>query len=113
MLRRPPRSTLFPYTTLFRSEKRGPSEDKRLADYFKGLCLRGTRRVSATDFQEVIPTLTFRNKKENINGLQLADLVAYPIARYLIEPGRDNPAFDVLKNKIYSSNDLDGLIVFP
>src|SRR2546429_2051097 len=25
MIRRPPRSTLFPYTTLFRSEKRSPS----------------------------------------------------------------------------------------
>src|SRR2546426_8536317 len=24
MIRRPPRSTLFPYTTLFRSERRGP-----------------------------------------------------------------------------------------
>src|SRR2546425_9615733 len=30
MIRRPPRSTLFPYTTLFRSDKRTPllSEDK-------------------------------------------------------------------------------------
>src|SRR5438034_6851891 len=28
MLRRPPRSTLFPYTTLFRSERRRNSEDQ-------------------------------------------------------------------------------------
>src|SRR5690242_21575154 len=27
MIRRPPRSTLFPYTTLFRSEGRGAEED--------------------------------------------------------------------------------------
>src|SRR3712207_8696443 len=27
MIRRPPRSTLFPYTTLFRSEPRPPSSD--------------------------------------------------------------------------------------
>src|SRR3712207_8104073 len=26
MIRRPPRSTLFPYTTLFRSDRRGPGE---------------------------------------------------------------------------------------
>src|SRR2546427_5642541 len=26
MIRRPPRSTLFPYTTLFRSRRRGPRE---------------------------------------------------------------------------------------
>src|SRR3712207_7621552 len=29
MIRRPPRSTLFPYTTLFRSP-RGPAEDQRV-----------------------------------------------------------------------------------
>src|SRR2546421_8136743 len=28
MIRRPPRSTLFPYTTLFRSKDFGPSRDK-------------------------------------------------------------------------------------
>src|SRR5437016_8290764 len=27
MIRRPPRSTLFPYTTLFRSDGRGPGQD--------------------------------------------------------------------------------------
>src|SRR3712207_8616655 len=29
MIRRPPRSTLFPYTTLFRSRPPGPAEDPR------------------------------------------------------------------------------------
>src|SRR5438132_8240235 len=29
MLRRPPRSTLFPYTTLFRSRRLGPRERRR------------------------------------------------------------------------------------
>src|SRR5258705_9814484 len=31
MIRRPPRSTLFPYTTLFRSTRRDPSERRRTA----------------------------------------------------------------------------------
>src|SRR5260221_1452027 len=31
MIRRPPRSTLFPYTTLFRSERAVRSEDRRAA----------------------------------------------------------------------------------
>src|SRR2546422_2373088 len=36
MIRRPPRSTLFPYTTLFRSiEKRWPGEDARGARAFR------------------------------------------------------------------------------
>src|SRR5689334_23786117 len=35
MIRRPPRSTLFPYTTLFRSERR-PQRDNRLPDLQRG-----------------------------------------------------------------------------
>src|SRR2546430_6272446 len=31
MIRRPPRSTLFPYTTLFRSQARGPDEGVEIA----------------------------------------------------------------------------------
>src|SRR5947207_12971921 len=34
MIRRPPRSTLFPYTTLFRSEGRGKADIERLATAF-------------------------------------------------------------------------------
>src|SRR5690348_17897116 len=36
MLRRPPRSTLFPYTTLFRSEKRGLISVRAAAKKFHG-----------------------------------------------------------------------------
>src|SRR2546430_9980397 len=32
MIRRPPRSTLFPYTTLFRSERRQPGHEVRRGD---------------------------------------------------------------------------------
>src|SRR3989454_3753390 len=32
MIRRPPRSTLFPYTTLFRSQGRDPAEGGAVAD---------------------------------------------------------------------------------
>src|SRR2546430_12229686 len=40
MIRRPPRSTLFPYTTLFRSRRRMPSENRQV---------RLERRVEETD----------------------------------------------------------------
>src|SRR2546428_9596821 len=32
MIRRPPRSTLFPYTTLFRSTRGGPRQEERSAE---------------------------------------------------------------------------------
>lgn len=95
-------------------EKRGKKEDKKLDEHFQRLLSRGTAYVSAERLQEVGLKITFRDKKENINGLQLADLIAYPIARYVIEPKRANPAFDVLKKKIYTKNGKRyGLKIFP
>ena len=56
----------------------------------------------------------FKNKKENINCLQLADLIAYPIARFIIDPTKANPAFDILEPKIYRNNEgIVGLKIYP
>ena len=74
-------------------------------DHFQRICARGTGKLTTADLSKVNPTFTFRDKRENINGLQLADLVAYPIARYVIEPDRANPSFDVLKSKIYKTDE--------
>lgn len=95
-------------------EQRGYKEDKQLKSHFQRLCSVGNSRLSPVDLNNVNPSITFRNKKENINGLQLADLVAYPIARYLINPQKANLSFHVLKNKIYKAgNNHVGLLVFP
>src|SRR5688572_31447625 len=52
MLRRPPRSTLFPYTTLFRSKERG--SDRAGDDDGAGITRlrRGLRRSAARDEQD-------------------------------------------------------------
>src|SRR3712207_8203103 len=47
MIRRPPRSTLFPYTTLFRSERRAPPEALPLQR--RRHALRRRRRARARD----------------------------------------------------------------
>lgn len=95
-------------------EKRGKKEDKKLDEHFQRLLARGTGFVDAQRLKSVRTKIIFRDKKENINGLQLADLVAYPIARYVIEPKRANPAFDVLASKIYTKKGKRyGLKTFP
>lgn len=95
-------------------EKRGKKEDKKLDEHFQRLLARGTGFVSAERLKNVRTKIIFRDKKENINGLQLADLVAYPIARYVIEPDRANPAFDKLSGKIYTKYGRKyGLKKFP
>lgn len=95
-------------------EKRGKKEDKKLEEHFQRLLSRGTGYINAERLKSVRIKIVFKDKKENINGLQLTDLVAYPIARYVIEPNRANPAFDILSSKIYSKNGRRfGLKKFP
>lgn len=95
-------------------ERRGKNEDKKLEEHFQRLLSRGTGYVSSNRLVEYNFKIKFRRKNEDVNGLQLADLIAYPLARYVIDPNRANPAFDVFASKIYSkSGKRYGLKVFP
>ena len=95
-------------------EKRGKKEDKQLEEHFQRLLARGTGYVIPQRLKEYSLEITFKSKRENINGLQLADLIAYPIARYVIEPNRANPAFEQVETKIYNKNGKRyGLKIFP
>ncbi|PHR46546.1 MAG: hypothetical protein COA32_10400 [Fluviicola sp.] len=95
-------------------EKRGKKEDRQLHQHFQRLLARGTGYVSAERLKSYNIDIEFKDKKDNINGLQLADLIAYPLARYVIDPKRANPAFDVFQNKFYSRyGKRYGLKIFP
>jgi len=98
-------------------EKRGKKEDKRLAEHFQRLMARGTGYVSAERLRAYSMSIEFRGKSKNINGLQLANLIAYTMARYVIDPNRANPALDALDaldGKIYRRGGRRyGLKVFP
>lgn len=95
-------------------EKRGPKEDKKLDEHFQRLLARGTGYVSAERLKALTMKIEFVDKKENINGSQMADLLAYPIARYVIDKARANPAFDQLEPKFYKKGSKRyGLKIFP
>lgn len=70
-------------------EARGRREDDALELEF--------RRVAAS-----IPGLEihFVDKRANLPGLQLADLVARPIGRHVLAPQQPNRAFDVIQPKL-------------
>jgi len=76
---------------------------------------RGTYYVKKNRFAKYKTHISFSRKKENINGLQIADLIAYPVARYILDPTKPNPAFEVLKSKIHSKggNRMYGLKKHP
>lgn len=95
-------------------ERRGRKEDQKLNDHFNSLLTRGTGYVHADRIKSYKTNCKFHNKRDDIAGLQVADLIAYPIARYVLDPGRANPAFDLLAAKFYSQNKKRyGLKVFP
>lgn len=88
-----------------------------MLSYFNQVCDSGTFYVESKRFKSVIRGLDFVDKKDNENGLQLSDLVAYPIATHVLDPQRPNPAFDIVKQKLYSRRggnyDGYGLKIFP
>lgn len=95
-------------------ERRGKREDAALLKYFNGLRVNGMHYVCPTRLAEHIGSFGFSHKKENVFGLQIADLIAYPISRYVMNPEKPNPAFQVIAPNIYRSNGkLLGLKIFP
>src|SRR5258708_24551292 len=73
MIRRPPRSTLFPYTTLFRSRRRGP-ERRHHAGFPRRLHGRGV-----VDLQDRLPA---ERSEEHTSELQSPD---HLVCRLLLE----------------------------
>jgi len=96
------------------AERRGTKEDKNLLDYYNELLDRGTYFVTNKRIKSFFKSFQFKMKSENIIGLQIADLVAYPITRFVLDNTVVNPAFEVIKEKIYSQNGkVHGLKVHP
>jgi hypothetical protein len=95
-------------------EKRGKKEDRKLEEHFRLLKNLGTEMFSAEHIANWNLSIQFRDKKENINGLQLADLTAYPIARFILNPDFPNLSFEILEKKIYKNEgELFGLRIIP
>lgn len=95
-------------------ERRGKKEDKSLLNYYNQLLDRGTYWVSGERMRRYFKRFDMRWKSENIVGLQVADLVAYPITRHVLNPNGVNLAYDVLKKNIYQvDGKMYGMKVFP
>ena len=85
-------------------ERRGKKEDNKLLNYYNGLRNLGTKWVTPERFRSRVREFGFRNKRDNIIGLQIADLVAYPVTIHLLHPGRPNPSYEAVKHNIFQDN---------
>lgn len=96
------------------AEARGKNEDNALRLSFLQLTTAGTEQITADRFRDINWRLTFVPKAMNIVGHQLADLIGYPIARHVIDPGKPNPAFEVIQAKFCAGVGLShGLVILP
>jgi hypothetical protein len=93
-------------------ERRGNKEDAELELEFLRICDGANFKSSRMPLEVV-----FTDKKANLPGLQLADLVARPVGMSILRPGQANRAFNVLESKFYVSamgkRDGWGLKCFP
>lgn len=85
-------------------EERGKKEDHMLLTHINSIMDRGTYYVSSERLKRKIIKFGFHSKQENIIGLQVADLCAYPLARHLINPTVPYIPFQIIKEKIYCND---------
>ncbi len=95
-------------------ERRGKREDRTLLDYYNQLLDKGTYWVNANRMKKYFKRFEMRWKSENIIGLQIADLIAYPITRHVLNPNGVNLSYEVLKKNIYQMDGkVYGMKIFP
>lgn len=83
-------------------EKRNRSDNRYLQKQYINLITNGNKQNKPDNFRKLHRIAHFRDKKENVNGLQLADICAYPIASKILHPNRSQKTYDIIKPKIYS-----------
>ena len=98
------------------AEKRGTTLDHELNLAWLALKIRGTRYIQAKDLEMRISGLVTREKKKNIAGLQLADLVVSPIGRHVLgKPEKED--FKIIKEKFRKDRNGNhagyGLAILP
>ena len=98
------------------AEKRDPTLDHQLELAWLNLKIQGTGFVQAVDIEKRVSSLTLQNKKANLAGLQIADLVVSPIGRHVLGK-RDRGDFAAVESRFrrkYDGTYLGrGLVVLP
>ncbi len=100
------------------AEARGKKEDASLHTKYQLIRSEGTRYIEANRLQNKFSEIDFTKKSQNVIGVQLADLVAYPISQYVLHPSSEHLSFNEIEPKFYkSSKGSDylgyGLKIFP
>jgi len=95
-------------------ERRGKREDHNLLSYYQQLLGKGTYWVTSERMRSRMDGMDFQWKADDVTGLQVADLIAYPLTRHVLNPNAVNLAYDVVKSNIFTQDGKEiGLKIFP
>lgn len=103
---------------IFRIESRETHNDKKLAQIYEDFRNNDHQMFKKDEIQTKLLDLSFNQKIQNIVGMQLADLVAYPIGRWVLDKSKENKAFVYIEKKFHKNpKGVDylnyGLKIFP
>lgn len=101
---------------IMRMESRETHNDQQVAKVFEHFRSKGNQMFSTDEIQGKLVDLSFNQKMQNIVGHQVADLVAYPIGRWILDKQKENKPFEIVKKKFHNKNGKVlnfGLKIFP
>lgn len=103
---------------MFRIESRETHNDQKLSIVFDSFKNTKHKLFTKDEIQAKILDLSFNQKIQNIIGMQVADLVAYPIGKWVLDDSKENIAFKIVQAKFHrkpsDKNFLNyGLKIFP
>ncbi|MDX2086170.1 MAG: DUF3800 domain-containing protein [Candidatus Melainabacteria bacterium] len=85
-------------------EKRGNKEDQELELEFRRVCEITSLHTERDPNLRYPFDIIIADKRINSGGLQLADLIARPIGRHVINPQQSNRAYEILSKKFYQGS---------
>src|SRR2546421_8717151 len=96
MIRRPPRSTLFPYTTLFRSHRYSHRNSRACGDTSMVMTQRAISHLQR-DWDEAAASIELRSEEHTSELQSRSDLVC----RLLLEKKKKNKDYTYISMKTY------------
>ena len=89
-------------------ESRGSQSDRRLREAFRRVNRAIEERGDRPSLKPV-----FTEKAMNASGLQIADLVAHPVARHFLNPTQPNRAWEAIRRHLVGGQEPDRILVVP
>lgn len=101
---------------MFRIESRESHNDQKLAKEYEEFRSVDSGFFKVEEKRSKLLDLSFNQKSQNVPGMQIADLIAYPIGKWVLDSNAENIPFEIIKNKIHQKNGSFkncGLKIFP